>query len=61
MSHATLPVEHETNVNDNRPYYGKKRAAFPKRKKGIFFHFQGAYFFHALLMLMYEMPKIGPR
>ena len=29
-------------------------------KKGTFFHFQGVRFFHVTLMLMHEMPKIGP-
>ena len=38
----------------------KKGAASTKKKKNIFFHFQGAHFFHATCILMHETPKIGP-
>ena len=53
---------------DFRPYFRKKRTAYPNRKKGYFFHLQGkrVYFlfsrgtFYAILILMYETPKVEP-
>ena len=53
-----------------KPYFRKKKAASPKRKKDTFLYFQGkkrhifftfkGHVFHATLMLMHEMPEIGP-
>ena len=38
----------------------KKGQHLLRKKKYIFFHFQGAHFFHATCILMHETPKIGP-
>ena len=34
--------------------------SFYTEKRAHFFHFQGAHFFYATLMLMHETPKTGP-
>ena len=48
-----------TDVRLIRPYFIKK-AASPKWKKDTFSSFSRGTFFHATLMLIYEMPKTGP-
>ena len=63
------PVTDECVIG-NRPYFRKKRQHLLREKRAHififtekmvhFFHFQEGHFYHATLMLMHEMPKIGP-